>query len=288
MKKSISEWSFPGDMPLRARMELAKDAGFEGIEVALNEDDAKGAEKKKGLVCLDSSAAQIKKVRALAEEVGIELSGLACGLYWSYSLTADDRAERAKARQVSKALLRQANKLGVDGVLLIPGCVYASFIPDSKVVPYDVVYERSQAELKKLAPLAEKLDVHIGVEYVWNWFLLSPLELARYLDEVGSTHVGAYLDTGNMMNTGFPEQWIRILGPRIKRVHFKDFRRSVGDINGFCDLLEGDVNWPEVMQALKDVGYDGWVTAEMIPPYTHYPEQIIYNTSAAMDRILGR
>lgn len=61
-----------------------------------------------------------------------------------------------------------------------------------------------------------------------------------------------------------------------------------GGLHGFVDLLAGDINYPEVMKALKSIGYDGWVSAEMIPNYTHYTETIIYNTSNAMDRILGR
>lgn len=287
MRKSISEWAFLGDMPLRDRMELALDAGFEGIEVALCEDDAEGTQQKLGLVCLDAGEDEWAQVRAMADKAGIELASLATGLYWQYSLTSDDADERAKAMDVSRQLLRAAQAIGVDAVLLIPGCVHATFIPDCPIVPYDVVWERSQAALKELAPLAEELQVYIGVEYVWNMFLLSPMEAARYLDEIGSDYIGFYMDTGNMMPNGFPEQWIRILGDRIKRVHFKDFRRAIGSIDGFVDLLEGDINWPEVMSAFREVGYDGWVTAEMMPPYPHCPEQLIYATSAAMDRVFA-
>jgi hexulose-6-phosphate isomerase len=112
--------------------------------------------------------------------------------------------------------------------------------------------------------------------------------LKAFIDQFNSKWVGSYLDVGNCMLTGYPEQWIRILGRRIKRVHLKDFRRSVGTADGFVDLLSGDVNWPDVIKTLEEVGYSGYLTAEMIPLYKHYPEVLVANTSRAMDAILGR
>ncbi len=287
MRKSINEWAFPADMPMQQRMQLAKRAGFEGIEVALTEDDEEGSQSALGLLCVESYEAGSERIRQMAEEVGIEIASVATGLHWSHSLTADDEAERQKAMEISQVLLKAANAVGVDGVLIIPGCVHATFIPNCPVVPYEVVYERAAAAIKDLVPLAEELGVSMGLEYVWNMFLLSPLEMARFIDEVGSERAGIYLDVGNMLPTGFPEQWIRIMGQRIVRVHFKDFKRTVGTLEGFCDLLEGDVNWPEVMAALAEVGYDGWATAEIMPPYAHSPEGRIFSTSQAMDRIFA-
>ena len=106
-------------------------------------------------------------------------------------------------------------------------------------------------------------------------------------DKIDSEYVGSYFDVGNVLFNGYPEHWIKILANRIKKVHFKDYRIAAGGLHGFVDLLAGDVNYPAVIDALKSVGYDGYVTAEMIPAYTHYPETIIYNTSNAMDKILG-
>ncbi len=285
MRKSISEWAFPANMPLRDRMTLAKEAGFDGFEVALNEDDEAGSRSDLGLLCLQSFQEDAPRVVGTARRVGIEISGVACGLYWNYSLTADDPEERNKAMDISRALLRSAHMVGVDGVLVIPGNVHATFIPDCPIVPYKVAYARALVAIKELSPLAEELEVSMGLEYVWNMFLLSPLEMLHFIEQVESDYVGFYMDTGNMMPTGFPEQWIRILGDHIVRVHFKDFKRSVGTLDGFCDLLEGDVNWPEVMAALTEVGYDGWCTAEMMPPYQHAPDELIFSTSRAMDRI---
>ena len=107
-----------------------------------------------------------------------------------------------------------------------------------------------------------------------------------FIDKIGSDYVGSYFDVGNVLFNGYPEHWIKILGNRIKKVHFKDYRIASGGLHGFVDLLAGDVNYPAVVKALRDIGYDGYVTGEMIPAYTHYPETIIYNTSLAMDKIL--
>ena len=277
MKISISNWSFDPGKSLRDCMELAKDAGYDGFEVALGDV---------GEFSMESSEADARAVRARAEEVGIESSGVACGLYWGCSLTADCEAERAKAKAILKKEIEMAAWVGVDGILVVPGNVHASFIPDCPVVSYDVAWERATEAIGEAAPLAESLGVTIGVENVWNKFLLSPLEMARFLDQFESDRVGAYFDVGNVLLTGFPEQWIRILGKRIARVHFKDFRCEVGGLAGFVDLLSGEVNWPAVMAAFQEIGYDGWVTAEMIPPYTHHGDQIVYNTAEAMKRIV--
>ena len=150
-----------------------------------------------------------------------------------------------------------------------------------------MVYDRALEAVKKLAPIAQENGVEIGLENVWNNFLLSPLEMRNFIDAVGSDWVGAYFDVGNVVYSGYPEHWIRILGKRIKKVHFKDYRRNPGTLNAFVDLLSGDVNWPEVMKAFRDVGYEGWAAGEMIPQYAYASDQIIYNTSASMERILN-
>ncbi len=278
MKKGISIWSF-GDMKLSDAFRLAADAGFDGVEVAIAED---------GEINLSTTEEELLEIAKSAKENGIELYSVASGLYWTYSLTADDEKTREKAKNIVKKQLKTAEILGCDTILIVPGAVSCSFSPVLGVVEYAVAYARAVEALRELAPYAEECGVSIGIENVWNNFLLSPLEMKGIIDEVDSSFVGAYFDVGNVLVTGYPEQWIGILGDRIKKVHFKDFKRSVGTLDGFCDLLAGDVNYPAVMEALQKVGYDNWVTAEMLPPYTHYPEQIIYNTSNSMDRILER
>lgn len=277
MKKGISIWSFAGGT-LEENFKLAKAAGFDGVEVALDET---------GEIALDSTEAQIKKVKAAADKAGIELYSVASGLYWKYSLSSDDEKLREKAKQCVRKQLQVAAWLDCDTILIVPGAVSVSFAPELGVTDYDVVYERSLAAVKELAADAERLKVSIGLENVWNNFLLSPLEMRDFIDKVGSKYVGSYFDVGNVLYSGYPEQWIKILGNRIKKVHFKDYRRAVGSLDGFVDLLAGDVNWKAVKAAFDKIGYNGWVTGEMIPPYSQYSETIIYNTYNAMNKICG-
>ncbi len=285
MKKSISWWSFPGvlsgepELNLGECMQLAKDAGFEGIELSMDEE---------GVINLHSTRKEMEDILKLSKEIGIEISSLATGLLWKYTLTSSDEKARKKAKDVIKKLLELASYLKVDTVLVIPGAVDVFFDPSAEIVPYDIAYQRACESLRDCLKTAEKYRVIIGVENVWNKFLLSPLEFRDFIDKFESPYIGAYFDVGNVLLTGYPEHWIKILGKRIKKVHIKDFRREAGGIKGFVDLLEGDVNWKKVISALKDVGYDDYITAEIIPAYSHYPEVLIYNTSRSMDYILGR
>lgn len=282
MIKGISIWSFPSDMDIPDCIKLAKRAGFEGIELALNEN---------GPLSLESHADEIISYRKIAEKEGIQISSLATGLYWTYSLTSANEEIRQKAQSIMKKQLDTAALLGVDTILVVPGAVGVDFIPGCEVVDYDVAYERALESIIGLAKYAEQKKVNIGLENVWNKFLLSPLEMRSFIDNANSDYVGAYLDVGNVVYAGYPEQWVKILGKRIKKVHFKDYRRDAGGVSGFVDLLSGDVNYPAVIAQLKNIGYCSFVTAEMIPPvpfYKYYPEQLIYNTSNSMDRILGK
>ncbi len=249
------------------------------MEVALAED---------GEVSLTSTEEDLLRIKETAKAVGIELYSVASGLYWQYSLTSDDESQREKAKYCVRKQLWAASVLGCDTILVVPGAVSVSFAPELGVVDYAKAYERSLEAFKELAKVAEHYQVSIALENVWNNFLLSPLEMRDFIDRIGSAYVGSYFDVGNVLYSGYPEQWIRILGSRIKKVHFKDYKKSVGSLDGFVDLLSGDVNWPEVTAALDAIGYTGWVTGEMLPPYTHYPETILYNTSNSMDKILGR
>lgn len=277
MKKSISYWSFVNKTPVEA-MKIAKDAGYDGIELTL---DAVG-------ITPETTEDELKEIREEAASIGIELPSVASSLYWEYSFTSDDADERQKAYDTAVSEIKMAKALGADTALLVPGSVAVEFVPERPVVSYDLCWDRALEALKKLKDVAEEHEIAIGVENVWNKFLLSPLELKYFLDEIDSPYVGSYFDVGNVVFSGYPEQWIRILGKHIKKVHFKDYRCNPGGLDCFVDLLSGDVNWPEVMLALKEINYDDWVTAEMIPPYTHAADQIIYNTALSMDRIINQ
>lgn len=278
MKKGISIWSF-AETDLKKCFELAKEAGFDGVEVALDET---------GLVSLKSTEEELLSVKAMAEAAGVELYSVATGLYWAYNYTSESEENRERAKEITRKQLWVASVLGCDTILVVPGAVNVAFETDGEIVDYDVAYERALDALKELAPYAEELRVNIAVENVWNKFLLSPLEMRDFIDKVNSDYVGSYFDVGNVIYCGYPEQWIKILGNRIKKVHFKDYRRNTGSLDGFVDLLSGDVDYISVMKTFEQIGYDNWATAEMLPPYKQYPETILYNTSNAMDKILRR
>ena len=281
MKKSISIWSFYGDWSLKDKMKLAKDAGFEGIELDVSGD---------GPITLDSDEDAIAAIGSLAADSGLTLSGLATGMYWEFNPASENAESRAQAKVVLEKQIRVASQLGIGAVLVVPGSVGADFIPGCEELSYDKVWDRATEFISNALPLAKELGVDIGIENVWNKFLLSPLEMARFIDQFDDARVGSYFDVGNVLATGYPEHWIRILKDRIRRVHVKDYRRAVGSVDGFVDLLSGDVNWPAVVQSLKSIGYSGWVAAEMIPPvpfYKYAPETLIGNTSRAMDSIFG-
>jgi len=277
-KKGISQWAFPANMSLKDCFKLAKEAKFDGVEVAIAEE---------GEITLSSTKRDIQKIVKISRSIGVEISSLATGLFWDYSLTSNNSSEREKAKRIVKKMLEVASWLGVDTILVVPGAVDVFFIPDFPVVSYDLVYERSFQALKELSSFAESYKVNIAIENVWNKFLLSPIEMKHFIDSIGSPYVGVYFDVGNVLQIGLPEQWIKILGSRIKKVHVKDFKKSVGTAEGFVNLLYGDVNWPDVISALKEIGYNSYIIAELFPP-KFYPESLIFETSISMDKILNR
>ena len=155
------------------------------------------------------------------------------------------------------------------------------FLPDAEVIDYDVCYRRAGEAVRQIVSTAEETGVTVCIENVWNKFLLSPLEMRDFIDSFKSKMVGAYFDVGNILLTGYPEQWIKILGPRIKRIHVKDFKKSIGTVEGFVDLLDGDVNFEVVKKALAQIKYDGYVTSEILPFAPGKPEK----TAKAMKKI---
>lgn len=222
------------------KFQAAKEAGFDGVEVMshMNRDEVLKARDTTGLV--------IPSV---------------CGAnHWKFLLSDPDPAIRAQGVDSLKVSLEDASAYGADTVLIVPGRV-------SDVMSYDDCWNRSVAELKKAIPLAEKLKVKIGLENVWNNFLISPMEAVSFVDQFKSPYVGFYFDCGNILVYGWPEQWIKILGKRVAKVHIKEFSRKIADKQGKgagfgVKLLEGDVNWSAVMSALDNTGYNGWTTIE--------------------------
>jgi hexulose-6-phosphate isomerase len=284
MKKSINLWAFPypSRMSLKECLQLAHDAGFEGIE--LNYDLEHDLSPK-------SSTREYHAIRKLADSVGIAISGLCSFLYWPFSLTDSDAARRARGIELATLMIQAAHDLGTDNLLTIAGSTYIPWIADREPVPIDVCDRRSREAIGRLLPLAEKAGVSLNIENIFfNGYLTTPAEMNAFVDSFKSEQIRVHFDTGNIMLFEFPEHWIPILGARIKNIHFKEFSKKGTDhtLESFRTLLDGTTNWPAVMEALDAIGYKDYLTFEYFHPFAHYPEALVYQTSDALDRILGR
>jgi len=258
MKKGICLGCVPG-ASLEDRFKLAKDAGFDGVEINTVDTDEES-----------------KNLKSLADKYGLEIPSVMNSAHWEFPLSSPDPEARKKSVEGMIKSLKSAKIVGADTVLLVPAVVNDN-------VTYEQAYERSQIEIKELAKVAEEMKIYIAIENVWNKFLLSPIEFARYVDEFKSEYVAAYFDVGNIMLYGYPHHWIRTLGSRIKKIHVKGFRVGA---KLFTYLLDSDINWKEVMKAFEDISYDNYITAEM-GPFTSYADQAVYDISAHLDRIIS-
>jgi len=225
------------------RFQMIKEAGFEGVE--LNRPDA----------------VPLEEIVQARDATKLTIAGVICSTHWGKPLTHQDPAVREQGMRGLKLALHESGELGCDRLLLVPGVV-------DKQVSYADAWTRSLAAIKEAVPFAEQAKCKIAVENVWNQFLLSPLECARYVDEIASAWVGWHFDIGNVITYGWPEQWIHILGKRIMNLHIKEFSRKKQDAEGLrkgfnVELGEGDVGWPAVMKALDDIGYEGFGIAEV-------------------------
>jgi hexulose-6-phosphate isomerase len=225
------------------KFQMIKDAGFDGIEL-----------NRPGDIPLD----EILKAR---DATGLEIAGLICSTHWGKPLSDNDPKVREQGFEGLKLALADAGELGCARLLLVPGVV-------KKDVPYDACWQRSQQGIRRAVEFAEKAKCKIAIENVWNQFIMSPLEAARFVDEIASPWVGWHFDIGNVITYGWPEQWIHILGPRILNLHIKEYSRkkrdAEGPYKGFAvELGEGDDNWPVIMKALDDIHYSGWGILEV-------------------------
>lgn len=253
MKKGINGWTFPRGTPLKEAARTAQQAGFDTIEPTIEAE---------GVLSPATDEATCRRLAGQVREAGVEISSVATGLYWQTSLTSPDPAEREAARTLTIACLERAAWMGAPALLVVPGVVGHFNQPTRMVTGYAEALRYTYDALRGLVHEAETHGVVIAIENVWNQFLLSPVEMADLIDRISSPWLAAYFDTGNVLKFGFPQDWIMTLGGRIARVHVKDFKLSVGTIEGFCPLGEGDVDWPEVVRALRQVGYDGPLTFE--------------------------
>lgn len=256
LKKAVCIGMLGEKTPFEERFKMARDVGFEGVEANTVEDPK-----------------TVETMRAAADKAGIVIHSVMNSNHWANPLSSADPKKIAEGMRGMETSLRNAKAFGADTVLLVPAVVDAE-------TRYADAWERSQANIKKLIPLAAELGVRIAIEDVWNKFLLSPLEFARYVDEFQSPWVRAYFDVGNIVLFGFPEDWIRTLGKRTVKIHLKDFNRKT---SSFVPLREGSIDWPMVRRALADVGYTGWITAELRGGDEAYLREV----AARMDKIMA-
>lgn len=235
MPRAVIYNMLPKDLSDPDKFALAKKCGLDGIESAPVAD-----------------LAQAKLRGDQARAAGVPIHSVIYG-GWENLLSDPDSAVVDKGKATIETALRSAKAMGADNILLVPAKVTAK-------VRYVEAYERSQKHIRELLPLAEELKIVIAVEEVWNDFLMSPLEFARYVDEFNSPWLRAYFDVGNVVAFAYPQDWIRTLGKRIVKVHLKDFKREG---RKWVNLREGDIDWPEVRKAFAEVGYKGFVTAEV-------------------------
>lgn len=259
IKKGLVFDMLPEKLSYGDRFKLARDVGFEVVQVPTEPDVAKAEEIKKA-----------------ADSAGIRIDSVMNMDHWKYPLSSSDRAAVEKSLAGMRTSLHNAKLWGADVVLLVPAVV------DAKTSYHDA-WARSQKEIRSLIGQAEELKVVIGIEEVWNKFLLSSLEMAKYIDEFQSPWIKAWFDVGNVVLYGYPQDWIHTLGRRIVKVHLKDFKRKE-DGYAWVNLGDGDVDWGAVRQALADVGYSGSVIAEL----EGGDESYLRDVSGRIDRLLGR
>lgn len=243
IKKSLKFGMIKEDLSILDKFKLVKDLGFHGVELDSPND------------------LNDKEILKAKRKTGLEIPGVVNSRHWKAPLSHPDAAVRAECVESMKVALKSCKKYGGTTVLLVPGVV------DEKV-SYDEAYSRSQEEIRKLLPMAEKTGIKIAIENVWNNFLISPMEAARYIDEFDSEMIGWYFDVGNIIRYGWADQWVRILGKRIMKIDVKEYSRKKQKEEGIwagfdVKLGQGDSDWASVNKALKEVGYQGWGSAEV-------------------------
>ena len=239
------------------RFKMVRDSGFEVVQALTEPDERKAQEMKQA-----------------ADAANVRIDSVMNVDHWQYPLSSSDPAVIDKSLNGMRTSLRNAKLWGADVVLLVPAVVNSQ-------TSYRDAWTRSQTQIRKLIPLAQELSVVIGIEEVWNKFLLSPVEMAQYVDEFRSSWIKAWFDVGNVVLYGYPQDWIRTLGKRIVKVHLKDFKRKQGGYD-WVNLGDGDVEWPAVRQAFSDIGYGGSVIAELEPGDAAY----LSDVSRRIDRLL--
>lgn len=270
MKKGIHYWALPTDMTLAEKFRFAKECGFDGVEPVILKD---------GELCESCSTSQLKEIRKVADNEGIEIPSVTNSLSWACSFTSDRPSIREKTLDVVKREIEIGYELGLEAVLTLPGFVSWPFSvndlhpatdtsddcyhPAMENIRYDRAYERALEGYSKVEPFARSAGIKICIENTWGHFLISPIEMKSFIDTLNSPFIRSYFDIGNVNPFGIPEHWIEILENRIERVHIKDFIKSSLSLDGFVELFKGNLDFEKPIKALKGIGYNGWITAEL-------------------------
>lgn len=249
MKKGVLVDMLPASLSYLDRFKMARDVGFEVMQANTTPDAREAAEMKEA-----------------AEKAGIPIDSVMNMDHWKYPLSSSDPAVVEKSLAGMRTSLHNAKLWGAHCVLLVPAVV-------NEQTSYEEAWTRSQRQIRKLIPLAEELKVSIAIEEVWNKFLLSPLEMARYIDEFNSPSIGAWFDVGNVVLYGYPQDWIRTLGHRIMDVHVKGFKLA-GSCFHWVNIGDGQIDWPAVRSAFAEVGYRGSAITELHPGDKAYLQDV--------------
>ena len=276
MKLAYSMFSFSDKVKLKDTFSLIKNAGYDGVEPVLSEN---------GYLNPKMSQAEVLEIKKLADYYGLEIPSVGAWSLWDNNPVSNNEITRKKAEEIIKRQLEFASILGADTILVIPGYTSCDFAKEEKRVRYDIAYDRALKLFSDLEKTASLYKVSIGIENVWNRFLLSPIEFRALLDTINSEYVGAYFDVGNIMYIAHPEDWIEILGKHIKKIPICDYRLSGHGLGAFVDVFAGDVDFIAVMKALKSISYNDYLTLEMLPNYERFPEVSVYSNKAAMDKL---
>ena len=276
MKLGYSMFSFSENIDLKDIFSNVSLMKYDGVEPVLSEEGYLNPSMRKG---------EVLEIKKMANANGLEIPSVGVWSLWDNNPVSNDLRIRKKAEDIIERQLEFASILGANTILVIPGYTHCSFAKNPEKVAYDVAYDRAYELFFKLEKVAREYKVSIGIENVWNKFLLSPLEIRKFLDDINSEYVGAYFDVGNIMYIGDPSDYIEILGKHIKKIHISDYRVEQSGLGAFVDIFAGDVDFFEVIKSLKKIGYDDYLTLEMLPNYKSLPELSIYSNKPAMDKL---
>ena len=290
MRIGVNQFCWPDSFDIADAAQRAESIGFSCFEACLTAgksvrgygngvtDSLDITSYYNRLLNTDSKEEDYRELKKMTDDIGLPISSVGGIVSFSiFSLSSEEASVAQKAEDAVKKMIDAAHIFEADTVLVIPGIL-------TENMRYEYAYERVQARIARLADYAD--NVTLAVENVWNNFLYSPMELNRFVDETGKQNVGIYFDVANARRFGYPQQWILTMGHRIKKLHIKDYRISVDNINSFTNILDGDVDYPSIMKALKDIGYDGDLIVELIPPAKHMLDFTLRHAKNVLEKLI--